>query len=125
SVLIFLAAGNASSIKFQKRGGCTVPTSSFDETHEFDMAIFDGYSRTVLKNSCIDAKKEIHKQRDNEISSTELMQYINETAGQEDMYPSEFVISVKGGYNCVVTLEWLYKAMLLLPENQKEVLMGN
>ena len=51
------------------------------------------------------------------------MQYVMETYGKEDMYPSEFVVSDEHGHSCVVTTEWLYQAMTKLKECQKEVLI--
>lgn len=100
-----------------------MPTSLYDKNYEIDMAIFDSYSRTVLKNLSSDAKKEMNNRFDNEVNGTEIMQYISDTYGQEDIYPSEYVVTDERGHRCVVTLEWLYKAILLLSEKQKEVLI--
>lgn len=100
-----------------------MPTSLLDENHEIDIAIFDSFSRSVLQNSINQIKRERRSTQDHETVNEDIVQRITENVGKEDLYPSEFVISVEHGYSCVVTLEWLYQAMLLLPKNQKEVLI--
>ena len=65
----------------------------------------------------------IKKQKKYETGGAEVMQYVMETYGKEDMYPSEFVVSDEHGHSCVVTTEWLYQAMTKLKECQKEVLI--
>ncbi|MGN0149173.1 MAG: RNA polymerase sigma factor, partial [Clostridia bacterium] len=115
--------GKSSILQVDKRGGCAVPTSLFDKNYELDMAIFDSYSRTVLKNLSSNEKKAMNCHQEHEVNGTEIMQYISDTYGHEDIYPSEFVITDERGHRCVVTLAWLYRAILLLPEKQKEVLI--
>ena len=51
------------------------------------------------------------------------MQYILETQGEREIYPSEHIINDEKGHSCVITTEWLYQAMLLLPPKQKEVVI--
>lgn len=87
------------------------------------MAIFDSYSKTVMRNLVGQTKKEVSKRSKNEIVSSDTMQYVSDTHGQKDVYPSEFVVTDGHGHSCVVTLEWLYQAMSLLPQKQKEVLI--
>ena len=88
-----------------------------------DMAIFDSYSKTVMRNMSRKKTAVIKKQKNNETGGAEVMQYVMETYGKEDMYPSEFVVSDEHGHSCVVTTEWLYQAMTKLKECQKEVLI--
>lgn len=88
-----------------------------------DMAIFDSYSKTVMRNMSRKKTAVIKKQKNNETGGAEVMQYVMETYGKEDMYPSEFVVSDEQGHSCVVTTEWLYQAMTKLKECQKEVLI--
>lgn len=97
--------------------------SSSDVNCKVAMAIFDSYSKTVMRNLIVQEKMGKSKRNKNEISGFEVMQYVSETYGQEDMYPSEFVVTDGHGHSCVVTLEWLYQAMLLLPQKQREVLI--
>ena len=72
-----------------------------------DMAIFDSYSKTVMRNMSRKKTAVIKKQKNNETGGAEVMQYVMETYGKEDMYPSEFVVSDEHGHSCVVTTEWL------------------
>lgn len=83
-----------------------------------DMAIFDSYSKTVMRNMSRKKTAVIKKQKNNETGGAEVMQYVMETYGKEDMYPSEFVVSDEHGHSCVVTTEWLYQAMTKLKEWQ-------
>ncbi len=100
-----------------------MPASLSDENHKIDVAIFDSYSKTVMRNLSCKAKAAIGWRKENETGGEEVMRYIVETYGQEDQYPSEYVISDEYGHNCVVTTEWLYQAMFDLSEEQKEVLI--
>ncbi len=88
-----------------------------------DIAIFDSYSKTVMRNTSRNKTAVMKKRKNNETGGTEVMQYVTETYGKEDMYPSEFVVSDEHGHSCVITTEWLYQAMIKLQECQKEVLI--
>ena len=59
----------------------------------------------------------------NETVSTDTVQYILETQGEREIYPSEHIINDEKGHSCVITTEWLYQAMLLLTDKQKEVII--
>ncbi len=88
-----------------------------------DIAIFDSYSKTVMRNTSRNKTAVMKKRKNNETDGTEVMRYVTETYGKEDMYPSEFVVSDEHGHSCVITTEWLYQAMIKLQECQKEVLI--
>ena len=51
-----------------------------------DMAIFDSYSKTVMRNMSRKKTAVIKKQKNNETGGAEVMQYVMETYGKEDMY---------------------------------------
>ncbi len=99
-----------------------MPASLFDN-HKVDMAIFDSYSKTVMRNLNSSIKSAINRHRENEISGSEVMEYLFETQGEGDVYPSEHLIRDENGHSCIVTTEWLYQAMLCLAQPQKEVLI--
>ncbi len=98
-----------------------VSTSLSDKN--VDMAIFDSYSKTVMRNASRNKTAVMMKRRNNEIGGIKVMRYVMETYGKEDMYPSEFVVSDEHGHSCVITTEWLYQVMAKLQECQKEVLI--
>jgi len=80
------------------------------------IAIFDSFSKTVMKNmgrNIVHAGKRQH--------GTELSLF--EELIAEDTYPSEHLLAGGDGNICVITTEWLYQAMIRLPENQKDVLI--
>lgn len=97
--------------------------SSSDVSCKVVMAIFDSYSKTVMRNLIGQERIGINKRNKNEVAGFEVIEYVSETYGQGDIYPSEFVVTDGRGHSCVVTLEWLYQAMLLLPQKQREVLI--
>ena len=76
-----------------------------------------------MRNTSRNKTAVMKKRKNNEIGGTEVMRYVTETYGKEDMYPSEFVVSDEHGHSCVITTEWLYQAMIKLQECQKEVLI--
>ena len=55
--------------------------------------------------------------------SDEPVDYLLETLGRRDEYPSESFVLYVGGYSCAVESETLYKALLSLPEKQRDVLL--
>ena len=87
------------------------------------MAIFDSYSKTVMRNLNNSTKSAINRYNENEIGGPEVMKYVLETQGALDVYMSEHLIKDVKGHSCIVTTEWLYQAMLVLLETQKEVLI--
>lgn len=54
--------------------------------------------------------------------SDEPVDYLLETLGRRDEYPSESFVLYVGGSSCAVESETLYKALLSLPERQRNVL---
>ena len=55
--------------------------------------------------------------------SDEPVDYLLETLGRRDEYPSESFVLYVGGSSCAVESETLYKALLSLPEKQRNVLL--
>ena len=90
---------------------------------QLKLEIFDSFSKTVMRNTgrnIASASKIINT---NETVSTDTVQYILKTHGENAVYPSEHFIDAGNGYCCVVATEWLYQAMLLLTAKQKEVII--
>lgn len=98
-------------------------TSSSEANHEIAVAIFDSFSKKVMRNLKIQEDNKTRKRDKKEIMGAGTMQYVTETYGREDIYPLESVITAGHKYSCMVTVDWLYQAMVLLPEKQKEVLI--
>ena len=98
-------------------------STSLSENNSVAMALFDSYSKTVMRNLSRNEIAKINKRRYREIGGAEEMQYVAETYGKEDTYPSELIITDEHGHSCVITTDWLYQAMLKLKECQKEVLI--
>lgn len=98
-------------------------SASLSESNSVAMAMFDSYSKTVMRNLSRDEIAKINKRTYHEIGGMEVMKYVAETYGKEDTYPSEFVITGEHGHSCVITTERLYEAMIRLKECQKEVLI--
>ena len=96
-------------------GGKAVSNPSHNDRMELE--IFDSFSKTVMRNTgrnIASASKTV---------STDTVQYILETQGEREIYPSEHIINDEKGHSCVITTEWLYQAMLLLTDKQKEVII--
>lgn len=87
------------------------------------IAIFDSYNKSVMRNECRDAVDEEKRKQKREDVGTEKMQFLFEVQGKEDIYPSEHLVLQSGSHTCVITSEWLYEAMLKLPDKQREVLI--
>ena len=60
-------------------------SSSSDVSCNVAMAIFDSYSKTVMRNLVGQTKKEISKRSKNEIVSSDTMKYVSDTHGQKDV----------------------------------------
>ncbi|MCI5892152.1 MAG: hypothetical protein MRZ66_01935 [Clostridiales bacterium] len=60
-------------------------SSSSDVSCNVAMAIFDSYSKTVMRNLVGQTKKEINKRSKNEIVSSDTMKYVSDTHGQKDV----------------------------------------
>ena len=88
-----------------------------------ELEIFDSFSRTVMRNTGRNIASASKTIKTNETVSTDTVQYILETQGEREIYPSEHIINDEKGHSCVITTEWLYQAMLLLTDKQKEVII--
>lgn len=98
-------------------------TPSHNENDRMELEIFDSFSKTVMRNTGRNIASASKAIETNETVSTDTVQYILETHGEGEIYPSEHIINDGNGYNCVITTEWLYHAMLLLTAKQKEVII--
>ena len=83
--------------------------------------MFDSFSKTVSKNFVRNLDR-AEGNRDKHFAE-EPADYILELLGHEDKYPSECFVLYAGGHSCVVESETLYKALLSLPEKQRNVLL--
>ena len=88
-----------------------------------ELEIFDSFSKTLMRNTGRNIASASKTIKTNETVSTDTVQYILETQGEREIYPSEHIINDEKGHSCVITTEWLYQAMLLLTDKQKEVII--
>ena len=88
-----------------------------------ELEIFDSFSKTVMRNTGRNIASASKTIKTNETVSTDTVQYILETQGEREIYPSEHIINDEKGHSCVITTDWLYQAMLLLTDKQKEVII--
>ena len=88
-----------------------------------ELEIFDSFSKTVMRNTGRNIASASKTIKTNETVSTDTVQYILETQGEREIYPSEHIINDEKGHSCVITTEWLYQATLLLTDKQKEVII--
>ena len=88
-----------------------------------ELEIFDSFSKTVMRNTGRNIASASKTIKTNETVSTDTVQYILETQGEREIYPSEHIINDEKGHSCVIKTEWLYQAMLLLTDKQKEVII--
>ena len=102
-------------------GGKAVSNPSHNDRMELE--IFDSFSKTVMRNTGRNMASASKTIKTNETVSTDTVQYILETQGEREIYPSEHIINDEKGHSCVITTEWLYQAMLLLTDKQKEVII--
>ena len=84
-------------------------------------AMFDSFCKTVSRNFVRNLDR-AGNDRDKHFAD-EPVDYLLETLGRRDEYPSEAFVLYVGGYSCAVESETLYKALLSLPENQRSVLL--
>ena len=90
---------------------------------QLKLEIFDSFSKTVMRNASRNFAAAAKTRKKNESVNTDIVQYILKTHGENAVYPSEHFIDAGNGYCCVVATEWLYQAMLLLTDKQKEVII--
>lgn len=84
-------------------------------------AMFDSFCKTVSRNFVRNLDR-AEGNRDKHFAD-EPVDYLLETLGRRDKYPSESFVLYVGGYSCAVESETLYKALVSLPEKQKNVLL--
>ena len=84
-------------------------------------AMFDSFCKTVSRNFVKNLDR-AEGNRDKHFSD-EPVDYLLETLGRRDEYPSESFVLYAGGYSCAMESETLYKALLSLPEKQRNVLL--
>ena len=84
-------------------------------------AMFDSFCKTVSRNFVRNLDR-AEGNRDKHFSD-EPVDYLLETLGRRDEYPSESFVLYAGGTSCAVESETLYKALLSLPEKHRNVLL--
>lgn len=84
-------------------------------------AMFDSFCKTVSRNYVRNLDR-AGKNRDRHYAD-EPVEYLLETLGREDSYPSDAFVLYAGGYPCAVESETLYKALLSLPEKERAALL--
>ncbi len=84
-------------------------------------AMFDSFCKTVSRNFVRNLDR-AEGNRDKHFAD-EPVDYLLETLGRRDECPSESFVLYVGGYSCAVESETLYKALVSLPEKQKNVLL--
>lgn len=103
---------------------CTmIHMSNPSHNDRMELEIFDSFSKTVMRNTGRNIASASKIIKTNETVSTDTVQYILKTQGEREIYPSEHIINDGKGHSCVITTEWLYQAMLLLTDKQKEVII--
>lgn len=86
-------------------------------------AMFDSYCKTVLRNTSRNEKRALTNRNKHETIADERTQYLFDTESYVDTYSSERFVLWADKFSCVVFNDTLYYALLLLPENQRTVLM--
>lgn len=84
-------------------------------------AMFDSFCKTVSRNFVRNLDR-AERNRDRHFAD-DPADYLLETLGRRDEYPSESFALYAGGYSCAVESETLYEALLSLPETQRNVLL--
>ena len=84
-------------------------------------AMFDSFCKTVSRNFVRNLDR-AEGNRDKHFAD-EPVDYLLETLGRRDEYPSESFVLYAGGTSCAVESETLYKALLSLPEKHRNVLL--
>ena len=91
---------------------------SYDgEIEQWDM--IDKYSMNVIYTASVDIRRRMSAKK----RSFDFVEFDTDLVGEQDIYPSEYVISDNSGHCCNVKNEWLYEAMLFLDDKLKEVLI--
>ena len=84
-------------------------------------AMFDSFCKTVSRNFVRNLDR-AEGNRDKHFAD-EPVDYLLETLGRRDEYPSESFVLYVGGYSGAVESATFYTALVSLPEKQKNVLL--
>ncbi len=87
------------------------------------IAMYDSYAKTVMRNHCRNMIKAKRRRLQHEVPASEQVEYLFEMQSHTDIYPSEHFTIGDNSFVCVITSEKLYRAMCLLPEGQRDVLI--
>ena len=80
--------------------------SSYDgEIEQWDM--IDKYSMNVIYTASVDIRRRMSAKK----RSFDFVEFDTDLVGEQDIYPSEYVISDNSGHCCNVKNEWLYEAI--------------
>ena len=82
-------------------------------------AMVDSFTKTVARNFSRNLKRA--KDNAEKHYSDEPVDYLLETLGHGDRYPSDHFVLYADELSCVVHSETLYKALCSLPEKQRKV----
>lgn len=74
-----------------------------DEDSKVAMAIFDSYSKTVMRHLSRKVKSAMGIRKKNEIVGTEVMKYVSDTYGQEDMIHQNMLL--QASWDTAVSLQ--------------------
>ena len=78
-------------------------TPLYDEAQKMALAIFDSFSKTAMRNACRSYLSAKQKRKQKEVVGSEAVQYVIDTHGETDIYPSEHIITDGHGHSCVIT----------------------
>ena len=83
--------------------------SSYDgEIEQWDM--IDKYSMNVIYTASVDIRRRMSAKK----RSFDFVEFDTDLVGEQDIYPSEYVISDNSGHCCNVKNEWLYEDIKIL-----------
>lgn len=86
--------------------------SSYDgEIEQWDM--IDKYSMNVIYTASVDIRRRMSAKK----RSFDFVEFDTDLVGEQDIYPSEYVISDNSGHCCNVKNEWLYELVISLMIN--------
>ena len=95
-----------------------MPSPSYEERI---CSMFDSFCKTVSRNCVRNLKKvEINREK---YFQAESIEFWSDILGKNDSYSSDSYMLYVDGHSCVVESETLYKALLSLPDKQREVLL--
>ena len=98
-----------------------MPTPLNNENEE--LAIFDSYVKSVLRNACMNMKRNEEKRKSLISNDSGSYETVLDIHGLEDTKFSKNIIFDEHGYQCQLSDIHLYDAMLLLTKKQTTVLI--